>query len=77
MGGLCTLGDGLASLAGYGCAPIAEPLDAAFSVPARALGIEDRGLIKTGQVADLMAVDPAGFPRATWCRGKRAWPLIG
>lgn len=76
MGGVCALGEGISGLADYGCAPIAELCAAASATPAAALGIDDRGSIGIGQVADLVAVDSAGFPRATWCRGKLAWPVI-
>lgn len=77
MGGVCTLGEGLAGLAGYGCAPIAGLYAAASSTPANALGLDDRSSLETGKIADLVAIDSAGLPRATWCYGRLAWPLAG
>lgn len=77
MGGVCTLSGGIAGLADYGCAPIAGLCAAASSTPAAALGIAERGSLETGKIADLVAIDPAGLTRATWCHGKLAWPLAG
>lgn len=77
MGGVCTLGEGIARLASYGSAPITKLSAAASSTPARVLGIDDRASLETGKIADLIAIDPAGLPRATWCYGELAWPPGG
>jgi N-acetylglucosamine-6-phosphate deacetylase len=43
--------------------------------PARLLGIEaERGTLRAGARADLVALDAAGSVRETWIAGRRVWP---
>lgn len=53
--------------------PLEHALRAASTVPARLLGLDDRGRIDAGCRADLVALDETLSARATWVGGELAW----
>jgi N-acetylglucosamine-6-phosphate deacetylase len=65
----------------FGAGRRLEAVAAATVRPARLLGIEaERGTLRPGARADLVALDEAGRVRETWLAGERVWradPLPG
>lgn len=53
--------------------PLAEVLEAASTTPARVLRLLDRGRLAPGFQADVVALDDALVPVATWIGGEEAW----
>lgn len=51
--------------------PLAAAVAAATSVPARALGLADRGVLAPGMRGDLVALTAAGDVDAVWVEGER------
>ena len=50
---------------------LADAVAAASTVPARLLGLDDRGEIAVGRRADLVALDDEGSVSAVWVAGER------
>lgn len=61
------------NLVGYTAATIANALVAASAVPARLLGLDDRGAIEAGRRADLVVLSERLEPTATYVEGRLAW----
>lgn len=73
-GSAATLPQCLRNLAAATGAPPAEVVATATEVPARLLGLNDRGRIAVGCRADLVLLDRRWNPVATWRDGRRVWP---
>jgi N-acetylglucosamine-6-phosphate deacetylase len=52
--------------------PLEQALRAASTVPARLLGLADRGTIAPGRRADLVALDPHLQVAGVWVAGRQA-----
>jgi N-acetylglucosamine-6-phosphate deacetylase len=69
-GATTLLDHSIATLVGAGIA-VERAIEIVASVPARVLGLVDRGGLESGRRADVVALDPTTFaPRAVWIGGR-------
>jgi N-acetylglucosamine-6-phosphate deacetylase len=71
-GSVTDLAQSVRNLVAHNALSLADAVHMATAVPARLLGLPDRGRIAPGMIADLNLIDPAGRVLATFIRGERA-----
>lgn len=69
-GGVTRLGDALRVLVRDGGVSLSDALRMASAVPAASLGLDDRGRLTPGRVADIVVLDPELRVRTTYVRGE-------
>jgi N-acetylglucosamine-6-phosphate deacetylase len=73
-GSVVTMDRAVANLAANTRATLPDAVASASRIPARLLGLTDRGSIAPGMRADLVALRPDGSIEAVWIAGRIAWP---
>ncbi|MHB1504295.1 MAG: N-acetylglucosamine-6-phosphate deacetylase [Acidimicrobiales bacterium] len=73
-GSVVTMDRAVANLVANTRATLPDAVASASRIPARLLGLADRGSIAPGMRADLVALRPDGSIEAVWIGGRIAWP---
>ena len=71
-GSVTTLAQSVRNLVAHNSLPLADAVHMATAVPARLLGLRDRGRLAPGALADINLLDSAGNLLATFIQGERA-----